>query len=242
MSVPRARNGTAYTSFSVLVAKSRRPQRSSPVPLERSEGHFPRRSLWFVPGTGTWTVSSPSPHPRPIPRPLPPHERCEVTGLGLYDRAELVAFAFIWLFTVQALETLFGQQLARRIIQAARFVDFQVDASAEQRQDGAVNDQLAELLDQVQGETRLARAIDVEKATIRVETSQDDRPLDLTIQHTVAVIQETVHQVGRALVLAARPACLGRDDDLQRLPVTLGGSALQPHQRAPNSVQLVAAQ
>ena len=70
------------------------------------------------------------------------------------------------------------------------------------RDHGAVDDRLAKLLDQVEHQRRLARPVDVQEAGEGLEAGVDHGAPHLRVENAVAVVEQCIHRVGGAAMLA----------------------------------------
>jgi len=113
----------------------------------------------------------------------------EGARLELDDRAQGVLVALVRLAALQSLQDLLGE-LAPCAVAQPPLLDLRLRATVEQAEDRAVDDRLAELLDQVQGKTRLAGAIDVQEARVGVEARQHAGALHLAVELDVLLAGE----------------------------------------------------
>ena len=125
------------------------------------------------------------------------------------------------------------------IHQESLIVQVQIHPLVRHSHNSAVHDHLPELFDQIENQAGLARPVDVDEPAIRVEPGQHQRPLDLAVENTIAIIERIVDRVTRASPPAPRPTVLLRDDLLERGPVLFRRPPLDGEQRPPRFVYRV---
>ena len=164
-----------------------------------------------------------------------------MAGLHLYDIAQGVAFVLVALLGLEAGEHLCGQGFAGFLRQAAAAVQLYSHAAVEERQHGAVDDCLAKLLDHVVDERGFAGAVGVEETGVGVQAGENQRPLDLAVEDSVAVVEGAVERIAGALGAASGPVHVGQEQFADGLPVFLGAAALDGEDLPAHVVHGVAA-
>lgn len=148
--------------------------------------------------------------------------------MGLDDGIELQFLAGVFGFGLQAFEHAFGDEAARLRGEQVVF-HFDLGAAIEQDEDGAVDDGLAELFDEIQHQRRLAGAVDVEKSGERLEAGGEQGGPDFGVENAVAVIEHGIDRVGGAAMLAAVKD-FAAEHQLDGGPILAAGAAFETHE------------
>ena len=113
--------------------------------------------------------------------------------LALKNVAQRLPLAFIQLSAVQSLKNLLGDAFACRCIEQTIVTLDDLDLTVDQPDQGAVNNRLAKLFDQVERETRLAGTVGVEKPGMRIKPGQDQSGAHLRLQDAIPIIEVTTY-------------------------------------------------
>ena len=181
-----------------------------------------------------------------------------MTRLNLDDIAQLLVFALEPLSLLKPFQNPVGERAPRAFAQiplrihlrfrlrlcrlvrrfggvVIRLLPFDLEFLVNHRKHHRINNRLAELLDEIQHQRRLARAIDMQKTCKRFQSSQRERAPHLGIKHPVAVVEQRVHVVRRALVFSGRESS-GGQQPTHALPVERPRPTLKVEQRGSEGV------
>src|ERR1700680_2878142 len=84
-----------------------------------------------------------------------------------------------------------------------------------------INDRLPKFLNQVKHKTWFTRSISVQKSSITIESSQNERLFHPGIENTVSIIESRVKLVNRSPRFPTRPREFSGDDTRNRCPISL---------------------
>src|SRR5690349_8761635 len=71
--------------------------------------------------------------------------------------------------------------------------------------DGAINNCLPKLFNEVKDETRFAWSVCMEKASVRIQSCQNDSLLYLEVENTIAIVQCSIEAIHGSACFAANP-------------------------------------
>src|SRR6185437_9788424 len=89
-------------------------------------------------------------------------------------------------------------------------------------------------LNAIHHQAYLARAVSVQESHIGIEASENQAALHLGIEDAIAIVEQHIEVIRRALRLAPRPPQAVRDDTADRLPITRRGPSLHREQQVTN--------
>ena len=145
-------------------------------------------------------------------------------GLGLEDDGEALALSFVTIGRLHAVLDMLGQAFAGWLVESLVFVECNLKFAIDQAQDGPIDNGLAEFLYQVQFERWFSRPVGVDKASIWVETCQNQSAFDLGVEDAIAVVQCCIEGIGGALRLTPRPLEVGQQEPPHAGPVAFGST------------------